>query len=197
MQAAGPAVLCLPHEPVDEAICGTADPAVEDATRRAIVGRIPQHRQLAVESESALFDIRAGELRVDAMQGLRRRVPYAVQGGMPLPAIRLSTVIPGPIPAKVMTCSSRLEAAGTQCRHRFEGQHAIGATSELSSNFGFNLPWWDRLLGTYRALPRRGHKGMVIGLEQFRSARELRLDRMLLQPLRGPASGYAVGNGSE
>src|SRR5262249_59595195 len=22
---------------------------------------------------------------------------------------------------------------------------------ETNSNFGFNLPWWDRLLGTYRA----------------------------------------------
>src|SRR4051794_15257843 len=24
---------------------------------------------------------------------------------------------------------------------------------ESSSNFGFNLPWWDRLFGTYRAQP--------------------------------------------
>ena len=28
---------------------------------------------------------------------------------------------------------------------------------ETNSNFGFNLPWWDRLLGTYRAQPREGH----------------------------------------
>src|SRR5204862_1231382 len=27
---------------------------------------------------------------------------------------------------------------------------------ETNSNFGFNLPWWDYLLGTYRAQPARG-----------------------------------------
>ena len=63
---------------------------------------------------------------------------------------------------------------------------------ETNSNFGFNLPWWDRLLGTYRAQPTDGHEGMTIGIEQFRQARELWLDRMLIQPLRGPASGYPI-----
>ena len=63
---------------------------------------------------------------------------------------------------------------------------------ETNSNFGFNLPWWDRLLGTYRAQPADGHEGMTIGIEQFRQARELWLDRMLIQPLRGPASGYPI-----
>ena len=66
---------------------------------------------------------------------------------------------------------------------------------ETNSNFGFNLPWWDRLLGTYRAQPKAGHEGMTIGIEQFRTAGDLRLDRMLLQPLRGPASGYPMGRG--
>ena len=55
---------------------------------------------------------------------------------------------------------------------------------ETNSNFGFNLPWWDRLMGTYRAQPQAGHKAMTIGLEQFRNPRELRLDQLLLQPLR-------------
>ncbi|MEQ1519847.1 MAG: sterol desaturase family protein [Aestuariivirga sp.] len=64
--------------------------------------------------------------------------------------------------------------------------------SETNSNFGFNLPWWDRLLGTYRAQPREGHEGMTIGIEQFRTPRELWLDRMLLQPFCGPASGYPI-----
>ena len=63
---------------------------------------------------------------------------------------------------------------------------------ETNSNFGFNLPWWDRLLGTYRAEPKEGHEGMTIGIEQFRTKRDLWLDRMLIQPLRGPASGYAI-----
>ena len=55
---------------------------------------------------------------------------------------------------------------------------------ETDSNFGFNLPWWDRLFGTYRAAPAAGHDGMTIGISQFRDEKELRLDRMLLQPLR-------------
>jgi sterol desaturase/sphingolipid hydroxylase (fatty acid hydroxylase superfamily) len=55
---------------------------------------------------------------------------------------------------------------------------------ETNSNFGFNLPWWDCLLGTYRAQPAAGHTGMTIGIEMFRDPSELRLDRMLLQPFR-------------
>ena len=64
--------------------------------------------------------------------------------------------------------------------------------AETNSNFGFNLPWWDRLLGTYRAQPRDGHEGMTIGIEQFRTRRDLRFDRMLIQPLRGPAGGHPI-----
>ena len=60
--------------------------------------------------------------------------------------------------------------------------------AETNSNFGFSLPWWDRLLGTYRDQPRAGHEAMTIGIGQFRSIKDLRLDRMLIQPLRGPAS---------
>jgi sterol desaturase/sphingolipid hydroxylase (fatty acid hydroxylase superfamily) len=44
---------------------------------------------------------------------------------------------------------------------------------ETNSNFGFNLPWWDRLLGTYRDQPVEGHEGMTIGLTQFRDAKRL------------------------
>jgi sterol desaturase/sphingolipid hydroxylase (fatty acid hydroxylase superfamily) len=62
--------------------------------------------------------------------------------------------------------------------------HSILAR-ETNSNFGFNLPWWDRLFGTYRAQPSAGHEAMTIGIEQFREPRELGLDRMLLQPFRG------------
>ncbi len=63
---------------------------------------------------------------------------------------------------------------------------------ETNSNFGFNLPWWDRLLGTYRAQPAAGHDAMTIGIEQFRTQRDLWLDRMLVQPVKGPASGYPI-----
>jgi sterol desaturase/sphingolipid hydroxylase (fatty acid hydroxylase superfamily) len=55
---------------------------------------------------------------------------------------------------------------------------------ETDSNYGFNVPWWDRLFGTYIAQPDAGHDGMVIGLEKFRTPLDQRLDKMLLQPLR-------------
>ena len=64
--------------------------------------------------------------------------------------------------------------------------------SETNSNFGFNLPWWDRLLGTYRPQPREGHETMTIGIEQFRTRRDLWLDRMLIQPLLGRAGFYPI-----
>jgi sterol desaturase/sphingolipid hydroxylase (fatty acid hydroxylase superfamily) len=60
---------------------------------------------------------------------------------------------------------------------------------ETDSNFGFNLPWWDRLFGTYRAEPRAGHDRMTIGLPVFRDPGELRLDRLLTQPFRAPPEG--------
>jgi sterol desaturase/sphingolipid hydroxylase (fatty acid hydroxylase superfamily) len=63
---------------------------------------------------------------------------------------------------------------------------------ETDSNFGFNLPWWDRLFGTYRAAPEAGLEQMTIGLPIFRDPRELRIDRLLTQPFRnddGEASG--------
>jgi sterol desaturase/sphingolipid hydroxylase (fatty acid hydroxylase superfamily) len=70
--------------------------------------------------------------------------------------------------------------------------HSI-LSRETNSNFGFNLPWWDRLFGTYRAQPTAGHEAMTIGIDQFRDPRELGLDRMLLQPFRGDAGRYPLG----
>lgn len=70
--------------------------------------------------------------------------------------------------------------------------HSIEA-AETNSNFGFNLPWWDRLFGTYRGQPAAGHEAMTIGIAQFRASRELWLDRMLTQPLRDEAGRYALG----
>lgn len=76
--------------------------------------------------------------------------------------------------------------------------HSIEAR-ETHSNFGFNLPWWDRLFGTYRAQPQAGHDGMVLGLPVFRDRTETRLDRMLLQPFRadGGRSPQPSGEVSE
>jgi sterol desaturase/sphingolipid hydroxylase (fatty acid hydroxylase superfamily)/rhodanese-related sulfurtransferase len=69
--------------------------------------------------------------------------------------------------------------------------HSI-VVDETNSNFGFNLPWWDRLLGTYRPQPAAGHEGMTIGLDIFRDPRQLRLDRMLVQPLIGSVGRYPI-----
>ncbi len=69
--------------------------------------------------------------------------------------------------------------------------------AETNSNFGFNLPWWDRLLGTYRDQPAAGHEAMTIGIEQFREPRELWLDRMLVQPLRGSPGDYPINRGGD
>ncbi len=62
---------------------------------------------------------------------------------------------------------------------------------ETDSNFGFNLPWWDRLFGTYRAQPEAGHAGMTIGIPAFRDPRELRIDRLLTQPFRNDRGSRA------
>jgi sterol desaturase/sphingolipid hydroxylase (fatty acid hydroxylase superfamily) len=43
---------------------------------------------------------------------------------------------------------------------------------ETNSNFGFNLPLWDRLFGTYRAQPRAGHEAMTIGVAELRDPAE-------------------------
>jgi sterol desaturase/sphingolipid hydroxylase (fatty acid hydroxylase superfamily) len=68
---------------------------------------------------------------------------------------------------------------------------------ETNSNFGFNLPWWDRLLGTYRDQPVDGHLGMTIGLAQLRDEKRAdRLHWMLCLPFIGNLGEYPI-NGNE
>ncbi|MBC8231605.1 sterol desaturase family protein [bacterium] len=64
--------------------------------------------------------------------------------------------------------------------------------SEGNNNFGFNLPWWDRLLGTYRGQPAAGHEGMTIGLSQFRDAKRLTLPWMLALPFIGKLGKHPI-----
>lgn len=45
--------------------------------------------------------------------------------------------------------------------------HHSRQLDETNSNFGFNLPWWDRIFGTYKAQPDAGQRGMKIGVEGF------------------------------
>ncbi|MSO67606.1 MAG: sterol desaturase family protein [Pseudolabrys sp.] len=55
---------------------------------------------------------------------------------------------------------------------------------ETNSNFGFNMPWWDRLFGTYRARPAAGEQYVVIGLPIFRDIAESTIVHLLTQPFR-------------
>jgi sterol desaturase/sphingolipid hydroxylase (fatty acid hydroxylase superfamily) len=63
---------------------------------------------------------------------------------------------------------------------------------ETNSNFGFNLPWWDRLLGTYHDQPAAGHQGMTIGLAQFRDPGRLTFPWLLALPFFGNPGDYAI-----
>ena len=64
---------------------------------------------------------------------------------------------------------------------------------EANSNFGFSLPWWDRLFGTYRDQPRAGHEGMTIGIHRYRDVKQVSwLPGMLTLPFIGKMSGYVI-----
>ena len=66
--------------------------------------------------------------------------------------------------------------------------HHSALPRETNSNYGFNLPWWDRLLGTYREAPEAGHEAMTIGLAQIQPASPPGLGELLALPFR-PTAG--------
>lgn len=64
---------------------------------------------------------------------------------------------------------------------------------EANSNFGFNLPWWDRLFGTYRDQPRATHETMTIGIMGIRNLKFCTwLPGMLWLPFIGKITAYAI-----
>ena len=75
--------------------------------------------------------------------------------------------------------------------------HHSALHNESSSNFGFSAPWWDRMFGTYLAQPSKGHAAMTIGVDAFRTPEDLRVDRLLLQPLRDTPGGYPINRRPE
>jgi sterol desaturase/sphingolipid hydroxylase (fatty acid hydroxylase superfamily) len=64
---------------------------------------------------------------------------------------------------------------------------------ETNSNFGFNLPLWDRLFGTYKDQPDAGHEAMTIGIRDYREPKLVSdLPGMLILPFLGRITGYAI-----
>lgn len=57
--------------------------------------------------------------------------------------------------------------------------------NETNSNYGFNIPWWDRLFGSYVAQPKDGHEGMTIGLHEYPQGKEATSAKdLLLMPFK-------------
>ncbi len=63
---------------------------------------------------------------------------------------------------------------------------------ETNSNLGFNFPWWDRLFGTYRAQPAKGHLEMTIGLDQYKEPGKLTLPWLIVLPFIGKLGKYPM-----
>jgi sterol desaturase/sphingolipid hydroxylase (fatty acid hydroxylase superfamily) len=74
--------------------------------------------------------------------------------------------------------------------------HSTGVR-ETNSNFGFNVPWWDRLFGTYCAEPALGQTGMKIGLEHLGQPVCLNLFMMLHFPFAAQLGRYAQNSQPE
>lgn len=64
----------------------------------------------------------------------------------------------------------------------FHRVHHSADAPEMNMNYGFSFPWWDRIFGTYKAQPEKGHTDMTIGLHIFRARKYLTLPRMLAIP---------------
>jgi sterol desaturase/sphingolipid hydroxylase (fatty acid hydroxylase superfamily) len=75
--------------------------------------------------------------------------------------------------------------------------HHSTIRNETNSNFGFNMPWWDYLLGTYRAQPSAGHERMGIGLEQVERKRAVWLHWMLTLPFSSTTGRYPINSRSD
>jgi sterol desaturase/sphingolipid hydroxylase (fatty acid hydroxylase superfamily) len=74
--------------------------------------------------------------------------------------------------------------------------HSVNA-HETNSNFGFSIPWWDRLFGTYKAQPDDGHVSMTIGLDKLRDTKwSASLPALLVLPFVGRVGAYPINRRS-
>ena len=159
-----------------------------------------QHRLLHIEPFWRLHLMHHADLDLDASSGLRFH-PLEVVLSMALkmlavlllgaPAVAvLAFEVALNVTSMFNHANLRLPAAldrrlrlvlVTPDMHRV---HHSTIRRETDSNFGFNLPWWDRLFATYRAQPERGHGGMSIGLPAPRGPECFSLAAMLWMPFR-------------
>jgi sterol desaturase/sphingolipid hydroxylase (fatty acid hydroxylase superfamily) len=65
--------------------------------------------------------------------------------------------------------------------------HHSAIKNETNSNYGFNIPWWDRLFLTYLDQPVLGHEKLKVGLTEFRDRRFVNVLWLLKQPLLNSA----------
>jgi sterol desaturase/sphingolipid hydroxylase (fatty acid hydroxylase superfamily) len=63
---------------------------------------------------------------------------------------------------------------------------------ETNSNLGFSFPWWDRLFGTYRNQPAKGHLEMIIGLDQYKEPKKLTFLWLIALPFIGKLGKYPM-----
>lgn len=66
----------------------------------------------------------------------------------------------------------------TPAMHRI---HHSEAGEEMNANYGFNLPWWDRLFGTYRPAAAAP---IVVGMPEYPEVAEQTLPWMIALPFR-------------
>lgn len=154
-----------------------------------------------------LHRVHHSDIAVDATTGLRFH-PFEIALST---ALKLALVwVLGPHPAAVLSFVILLSAASlfthadfafparaerlvravivTPSMHRIH--HSV-RREETDSNYGFLLSLWDRLFGSYRAVPEEPERSMPVGLPQWREANALGLGALLLQPFRRTAAARA------
>lgn len=139
------------------------------------------------------------DLDLDVTSGIRFHLgEIVVSAGFKLAMIFLL----GPSPGTVIAFETLLNAASlfshsnvrlpvpldrllrwivvTPDMHRIH--HSV-IVDETNSNYGFFIPWWDRLFRVYRADPAAGQLDMTIGLAEYRDPRQTnRLPGILRMP---------------
>ncbi len=64
---------------------------------------------------------------------------------------------------------------------------------ETNSNYGFFLSIWDRICGTMRRTPMKGHDGLEIGLADHRDSKTLSFIGLLLMPFKRLSKRHGFG----